>query len=65
MNNIARVNPKFFKTSDFPFKLLFLKIMSFLFALLENLTIARSLCFTLLHTSRSPAEAGVPVKDNA
>ena len=43
MNNFADVNPKFFNSSDSPFKLFFLKITSFLFFLLENLTITRSL----------------------
>ena len=65
MNNFADVNPKFFNSSDFPFKLFFLKITSFLFFLLENLTITRSLRLILWHASRSPAETGVPVRDKA
>ena len=65
MNNFANVNPKFFNSSDFSFKLFFLKMTSFLFFLLENLTITRYLCLILWHTSRSPAKTGVPVKDKA
>ena len=63
MNNFADVNSKFFNSPDFPFKLFFLKVTSFLFFLLENLTITRSLHLILWHASRSPAETGVPVME--
>ena len=65
MNNFADVNPKFFNSSDFPFKLFFLKITSVLYFLLESLSITRSLRLILWHASRSPAEKGVPVRDKA
>ena len=65
MNNFADVNPKFFNSSDFPFKLFFLKITSFLFSLLENLTFTRSLRLILWQALRSPTETGVPVRDKA
>ena len=64
MNNFADINPKFFNSPDFPLKLVFLKITSFLFFSAGELD-TRSLRLILWHASRSPAEKGVPMRDKA
>ena len=65
LSNFPDVNPKIFRSLHFPFKLFVLKIMLFLFFLLENLTIIQSFCLILWQVSRSPSETRAPVRDKA